>query len=127
VTAVLNTDARPSMFLETLLPDGDEVPALAQVSHPLDLRGLVGRLRAQLRPVLTGRPAGAEELALASEAAALLAHLGSREVPGADPQEWPLLLAPTSAEALAQAGDAVPVSPSTMELVATCPLRWMLT
>lgn len=127
VTAVLNTDARPSMFFETLLPDTEEVPVVAQVPHPLDLRGLVGRLRAQVRPVLLGQEVGAEELALASEAAAVLSHLADRDVPGADPQEWPALLSPTSAEPLAEADEPVPVSPSTMELVSTCPLRWMLT
>src|SRR5699024_4701101 len=84
VTAVLNTDARPSVFVEMLLPEGEETPTLAQVPHPLDLRGLVGRLRGQLRPVLHGRSVPAEEVALASEAAALLAHLAEREVPGAD-------------------------------------------
>ena len=127
VTAVLTTDARPSMFVEALLPDTEETPVVAQVPHPLDLRGLVGRLRAQLRPVLLGHQVGAEELALASEAAALLSHLATRDVPGADPLDWPALLTPTSAEPLAEADEPVPVSPSTMELVTTCPLRWMLT
>src|SRR5699024_4506731 len=89
--------------------------------------GLVGRLRAQVRPVLLGHQVGAEELALASEAAALLSHLAARDVPGADPLDWPALLTPTSTEALAGADDQVTVSPSTMELVTTCPLRWMLT
>lgn len=127
VTAVLNTDARPSMFFETLLPEAEETPIVTQVPHPLDLRGLVGRLRAQVRPVLLGRQVEAEELALASEAAALLSHLAAREVTGADPQEWSALLTPTSSEPLAGAEEPVPVSPSTMELVSTCPLRWMLT
>jgi len=127
VTAVLNTDARPSVFVEKLLPEAEEAPTIAQVPHPLDLRGLVGRLRAQLRPVLQDRPVPAEELALASEAAALLAHLAERDVPGADASQWPPLLAVTSTDRLAGPDEQVVVSPSTMELVATCPLRWMLT
>lgn len=127
VTAVLNTDARPSTFVEMLLPADEETPTLARVDHPLDLRGLVGRLRAELRPVLLGREVGAEELALASEAAALLSHLADQGVPGADPGEWPSLHAATSAEVLVEVDEPVTVSPSTIELVATCPLRWMLT
>ena len=127
VTAVLTTDARPSVFLESLLPEGQEELTTTAVEHPLDLRGLVGRLRAQVRPVLRGEQQDAGDIALASEAAAVLAHLATRDVPGADATAWPVTFAPTSADPLAQPEEPVAVSPSTLEQVTTCPLRWFLT
>ncbi|TDE97507.1 ATP-dependent helicase [Occultella glacieicola] len=127
VTAVLDTDARPSAFFEALAPDGAESAAVRGVPSPLDLRGLVGELRAAVRPVLGGARVSADEVARASEAAAVLTHLAGHRVPGADPATWPALTAPTSAEPLWREGIPVTVTPSTVETVAACPLRWALT
>ncbi|SED70452.1 RecB family exonuclease [Ruania alba] len=129
VTAVLDTDARPSIFVETLLPDSDELPPVTPVAPPLDLRGLVGRLRAEVRPLLTrSEPEGGTEAgARAQSAAALLAHLAARDVHGADPAQWPIFRTPSTTAPLWADGETVTVSPSTLEDVTTCPLRWALT
>ncbi|UFU05567.1 ATP-dependent helicase [Ruania halotolerans] len=129
VTAVLDTDARPSIFVETLLPDSDELPAVTPVAAPLDLRGLVGRLRSEVRPLLTGEPDGgrAATATRARSATALLAHLAAHDVHGAAPAQWPTFLTPSTEKPLWGDGEVVTVSPSALEDVTTCPLRWALT
>ena len=89
LTAVLDTDDRPSSFYEMLLPggaDGAVLPQPTPVTAGLDLRGLVGELRAALL--------GPDERAAA--AAQVLAHLHARGVGHADPAGWPDLLEVTS-------------------------------
>lgn len=114
VTAVLDADARPSVFFERLagvLPPPTEVPA------PLDLRGLVGTLRAQA----TAEPGTAR----AHAAASLLATLAANGVPEADAAAWS---GPwTTGEAVTAGGGQVQVSPSAIETALSCPLRWFLT
>ncbi|WP_163542711.1 UrvD/REP family ATP-dependent DNA helicase [Occultella kanbiaonis] len=127
VTAVLDTDARPSEFFEALAPDAVEAQNVRSVPSPLDLRGLVGELRAAVRPVLSGAEIRPDQVALASEAAAVLTHLAGHRVDGADPGTWPALTAPTSSAPLWQELTPVTVTPSTVETVAACPLRWALT
>jgi superfamily I DNA/RNA helicase len=127
VTAVLDTDARPSEFFEALAPDEVEAQNVRSVPTPLDLRGLVGELRAAVRPVLLGAEIRPDQVALASEAAAVLTHLAGQHVDGADPGTWPALTSPTSSAPLWQEQTPVTVTPSTVETVAACPLRWALT
>ncbi|MGC0249602.1 PD-(D/E)XK nuclease family protein [Pseudactinotalea sp. Z1748] len=133
VTAILDEDERPSMFLDLLTPGTDH--ETTAVPPPLDLRGLVGQLRAALRPVLAGtsgvgseKPAPTPaEVAQASEAAAVLSYLAERGVAEADPSRWGALFAPTT-EAPLLAQDQVPtIGPSAVEQITTCPLRWVLT
>jgi len=128
VTAVLDDDERPSVFLDLLNPGAEH--HLATVPPPLDLRGLVGQLRAALRPVLAAErvpSAAPEEVALASEAAAILAFLADHGVDGADPQEWGGLHAPTSSAQLVPPAQVPTIGPSAVEQIITCPLRWVLT
>jgi superfamily I DNA/RNA helicase/RecB family exonuclease len=59
-------------------------------------------------------------------AAAQLARLAEAGVPGAAPDDW-YGLAPLSTDAPLRApGEVVPVSPSDVEKILRCPLRWML-
>jgi RecB family exonuclease len=59
-------------------------------------------------------------------AAAGLARLADAGVPGADPDEWYGLLEPSTEAPLRPAGTPVAVSPSAVETILTCPLRWAL-
>ncbi|GAB3054855.1 UrvD/REP family ATP-dependent DNA helicase [Sediminivirga luteola] len=94
-------------------PETDETAR----QYPLTLRGLVGRLRSELgESHLHGRPAGA--------AAPVLAALAEAGVPGAAPSDWAGTAERTRAERLAD--EAVPVSPSAIDLFESCPLRWFL-
>lgn len=85
--------------------------------YPLTLRGLVGRLRSELgESHLHGGPAGA--------AAPVLAALAEAGVPGAAPSEWAGMVERTRTERLGD--EAVPLSPSAVDLFESCPLRWFL-
>jgi RecB family exonuclease len=138
VTAVADADSQPSPFVDLVQrpdapkpdaspadpdcgPDEDRDQRLATAPAALDLRGLVGVLRARLEESVAG-PGGTPD----REAAALLAHLAADGVEGADPSQWHGLAPLTSAEPLWQDTEKVPVSPSKAETVTTCALRWAL-
>jgi RecB family exonuclease len=55
-----------------------------------------------------------------------LARLAADGVPGAHPDDWYGLAPPSSTEPLRAPGELVPVSPSDVETISTCPLRWVL-
>jgi RecB family exonuclease len=134
VTAVADEDSQPSAFVDLVQPpdgsgpgtsaigaDEDRDQRLATAPAALDLRGLVGVLRARLEASVAG-PDGTPD----REAAALLAHLAAQGVEGADPGQWHGLAPLTSAEPLWSDSEKVPVSPSKAETVTTCALRWAL-
>ena len=57
----------------------------------------------------------------------LLADLARQGVPGADPATWIGATGPTSTAPLIAAGERIRVSPSDVEGLAACPLKWFLT
>jgi superfamily I DNA/RNA helicase/RecB family exonuclease len=124
VSAVQGEDEQPSRFLDEL----DPVPATSAdrpVHRPgrsLVLAELVGELR---RAVCSpGDDPGAQERR--RRAAVQLARLAEAGVPGAHPDDW-YGLAPVSSDAPLRApGEVVPVSPSDVEKIVRCPLRWVL-
>ncbi|QTX04278.1 UrvD/REP family ATP-dependent DNA helicase [Agromyces archimandritae] len=89
--------------------------------RPLQLRGLVGALRAELAAT-GGGPA--------SEAASALALLAEQGVPGAHPEEWYGLAEPSTERPLIDLdGDPearVSVSPSQIERAEESPLGWFV-
>nr|WP_233275942.1 UrvD/REP family ATP-dependent DNA helicase [Isoptericola variabilis] len=139
VTAVEDADDSPSVFLDLVAPPGGEGapardtegpdPRRVTVGPPLDLRGVVAAARAELvRAVAAGVPDGGGRPAgpAPGAAARLLADLAAAGVPEADPSTW-YGVAPTSSDApLWGPDDTVAVSPSKVETVTTCGLRWAL-
>ena len=112
VTAVDTEDDTPSVFTDLLHPrdSGDEDPRRVAVKAPLDLRGLIAAARSVL-------PA-----AVATE---VLADLASAGIEEADPANWNGVV--PSCDAPLYAPEAqVPVSPSKVETVVNCPLKWAL-
>ena len=72
-------------------------------------------------------PAGtAQRRAAAQRAAVQLARLAEAGVPGAHPDDWYGLAAVSSDAPLRAPGEVVPVSPSDVEKIVRCPLRWVL-
>jgi RecB family exonuclease len=126
VSAVQGEDEQPSRFLDEL----DPVPAtsadrpLHRPGRSLVLAELVGELRrAVCAPSDPGDPEGEERR---RRAAVQLARLAEAGVPGAHPDDW-YGLAPVSSDAPLRApGEVVPVSPSDVEKIVRCPLRWVL-
>lgn len=120
VTAVADAEEQPSPFLDLVEPqEEDEDPRKVAAPAPLDLRGLVGSLRARLEhTVRLGAPDPA--------AARVLARLADAGVPGADPAEWHGLAEVSTDDPLWPDGVQVPVSPSRIETAGTCALRWAL-
>ncbi len=117
-------DEQPSRFLDEL----DPVPAglgdrpLHRPGRSLVLAELVGELRrAVCAPAATPEQQGSRR-----RAALHLARLAAAGVPGAHPDDW-YGLAPISVDAPLRApGEVVPVSPSDVEKIMRCPLRWVL-
>lgn len=133
VTAVADEDSTPSSFFTEIaraagvtVTDADGVPLIAPDVGDLTLRGLVGELR---RAALAGNLPAADDVERerARQAARLLAELARRGVPGADPRTWQGLAGPTSCAPLGWPGRRVRVSPSDVEALTQCPLRWFLT
>lgn len=132
VTALSDTDHVPSsFFLEVAraagsdLGDSPEGPRPAEDVGDLTLRGLVAELR---RAATVGSLEGAspEERSRADQAARLLAALAGAGVEEASPATWAGLGTPTCETPLVGLGEVVQVSPSDVEALTACPLRWFL-
>ncbi|WP_370459447.1 PD-(D/E)XK nuclease family protein [Isoptericola sp. BMS4] len=146
VTAVEDAEETPSVFLDLVAPPGEDGPGgegadrrRVAVGPPLDLRGVVAAARAELVRAATASgaapPAGqdgessddrgpGEVRDRPAAAAALLAHLARSGVAEADPRTWYGVAAASSDAPLWGPDDTVAVSPSKVETVSTCALRW---
>ncbi|MFC4043246.1 ATP-dependent helicase [Dactylosporangium siamense] len=137
VTAVASGDGeeQPSRFLlELINADEDEDAELdgAVVFAGGVNNAIMGRppraltlptLVAELRVALIDPDATDERRAAA---AAILARLAAAGVPGADPDSWWGLPPLSDDRPLVDPGEAVTVTPSTVESVDRCSLRWLL-
>lgn len=116
----------PSPFHAELarLATDESVPADEPVLAPRVLAPapVVGALRAAICA-----PDGAVDDPVRACAAAQLARLAAVGVPGADPGQWYGMTAPSSDAPLWSGDDhVVRLSPSTLQTLADCPLRWLL-
>ena len=132
LTATADAEHAPSPFLTEIaqsagiaLTDADGAPLLSPDTGDLTLRGLVGELR---RAAVAGNleTATVEERRRGQVAVELLADLARRDVPGADPATWIGAAGPTSTSPLVAEGERIRVSPSDVEGLAACPLKWFL-
>ncbi len=91
----------------------------------LSVSSVVGRLRS-----VVCAPQGAVEDDERACAATQLARLAEAGVPGADPAEWQGMTMVSSAEPLWRCAEdaehTVTMSPSTLQMLQDCPLRWLL-
>ncbi|WP_072806668.1 ATP-dependent helicase [Rhodococcoides yunnanense] len=84
-------------------------------------------LVAELRSVVCDPAVTEHDPEKRARAARQLARLAKAGVRGAHPDEWFGVAGPSTAAALWTLADGpVPLSPSTVEQLTTCPLRWML-
>ena len=133
LTATADAEHAPSPFLTEIahkagiaLTDADGAPLLTPDTGDLTLRGLVGELR---HAAVCGNleTATDAERRRAGAAVDLLADLARHGVSGADPATWIGATGPTSTAPLIAAGERIRVSPSDVEGLAACPLKWFLT
>ncbi|MCA1693544.1 MAG: PD-(D/E)XK nuclease family protein, partial [Actinobacteria bacterium] len=122
VSAVRGEDEQPSRFLDEL--EGTDASTHERPVQPRERGLILPELVAELRRVCCDP---AEDSERRSNAAAGLAQLADAGVSGAHPDVW-YGLAPLSSDApLRVPGEPARVSPSLVELVSSCPLRWLLT
>lgn len=122
VSAVRGEDEQPSRFLDEL--EGVSTDAEEQRPVQPPQRGLVlAELVAELRGVVCD---GEAKPARRERAAVQLARLAEAGVPGAHPDSWYGLPDSSTDRPLVEDGEAVRISPSTVEVLAKCPLRWMV-
>ena len=133
LTATADAEHAPSPFLTEIarsagiaLTDADGAPLPTPDTGDLTLRGLVGELR---HAAICGNLETATDAERRRGRAAvdLLADLARQGVPGADPATWIGATGPTSTAPLIAAGERIRVSPSDVEGLAACPLKWFLT
>jgi len=126
VSAVQAEDEQPSRFLDELDPlpaDATEGRVPTRPGRALVTAELVGELRRAVAEPDRGDPVRA---ARRRRAAVQLARLAEAKVPGARPEDWYGLARPSAVEPLRPPGEVVPVSPSDVERILACPLRWVL-
>jgi superfamily I DNA/RNA helicase/RecB family exonuclease len=117
--------ALPSPFFFELAAwdtGADGAEPLAPISAPrvLSAAALVGRLRG-----VVCAPDGAVDDAARACAATQLARLAHAGVPGADPAGWYDLTPVSTDDSLCGAADVVTLTPSTLQALTDCPLRWL--
>lgn len=123
LSAIRGEDEQPSRFLAELaggdIEEAARPAALGGPRRALVLADLVGELR---RAVCDGTAASERR----QRAARQLARLAEAGVPGASPEVWYGLPELSSASPLRLRDERIVVSPSTVEVLAKCPLRWMV-
>jgi RecB family exonuclease len=106
--------------LATERPDADDAPLLAP--RVLAPTALVGRMRA-----VVCAPAEAVDPHSRACAATQLARLAAAGVAGATPDQWHAATTPSTEAPLWDGDDhMVTMSPSTLQTLTDCPLRWLL-
>jgi superfamily I DNA/RNA helicase/RecB family exonuclease len=131
VSAVQGEDEQPSRFLDELdpVPAGQADRPVHRPGRSLVLAELVGELRRAVcepddpDPEPGARRRRAERRGRAARQLARLAEAG---VPGAHPDDWYGLEPVSSGDPLRGGDEIVPVSPSDVEKIMRCPLRWVL-
>ena len=117
--------ALPSAFFFEIAQwanDGGDPVAAQPVSAPrvLSAAALVGRLRG-----VVCAPDGAVDDTARDCAATQLARLAKAGVPSADPAEWHGLIPLSTSDPLRGPNDPVTLTPSTLQTLNDCPLRWL--
>jgi RecB family exonuclease len=102
--------------------DGSDPIAVQPISTPrvLSTVALVGRLRG-----VVCAPDGVIDDSARACAATQLARLANAGVPGADPAGWHGLIPLSTSDPLRETGDPVTLTPSTLQTLNDCPLRWL--
>ncbi|MFL6121855.1 ATP-dependent helicase [Actinophytocola sp.] len=126
VSAIRGDDEQPSRFLAEL--SGVDVEVLTDAGRPTSLGGtrralVLADLVGDLRRAVCDSNASEDSRRRAARQLARLAEAG---VPGAHPDSWYGLADLSTRQPLRDKDETVTVSPSTVETLAKCPLRWVV-
>lgn len=126
VSAIRGEDEQPSRFLAEL--SGVDVEDLTDAGRPTSLGGtrralVLADLVGDLRRAVCDSTATEDRR---RRAARQLARLAAAGVPGAHPDSWYGLADLSTVNPLRAKEDGVTVSPSNVETLAKCPLRWVV-
>jgi RecB family exonuclease len=118
--------ALPSAFFFEIArwaDNGGDVEVVQPVAAPrvLSAAAVVGRLRG-----VVCAPDGAVDDGARRCAATQLARLANAGVPGADPAGWHGLIPISTSDPLRGGDDPVTLTPSTLQTLNDCPLRWLV-
>ena len=123
VTAVAGEDEQPSRFLDDLEENGADDGGLDSRMKPPGRSLVLAELVGELREVVCDDKSEPERR---RRAAKQLARLAGAGIPGADPSTWYGLLPASTDTPVYGPGDLIRISPSTVEVLVKCPLRWLV-
>ena len=123
VTAVAGEDEQPSRFLDDLEENGADDGGLDSRMKPPGRSLVLAELVGELREVVCDDKSDPERRRRAAKQLARLADAG---IPGAHPSTWYGLLPASTDTPVYGPGDLIRISPSTVEVLVKCPLRWLI-
>ncbi|KAA9155038.1 ATP-dependent helicase [Amycolatopsis acidicola] len=123
VSAVAGEDEQPSRFVDDLEENSADESGMDSRMKPPGRSLVLSELVGELRKAVCDSDTEPERRA---RAARQLARLAADGVPGAHPDTWYGIGETSSTEPLYGAGDVVRISPSTVDTLARCPLRWLI-
>ncbi|MER6899951.1 ATP-dependent DNA helicase, partial [Amycolatopsis sp. NPDC000740] len=123
VTAVAGEDEQPSRFLDDLEENGADDGMLDSRMKPPGRSLVLAELVGELREVVCDDKTDPERR---KRAAKQLARLAAAGVPGAHPDTWYGLMEASTEDPVHGPGDLMRISPSTVEILVKCPLRWLI-
>ncbi|MEU6643650.1 ATP-dependent DNA helicase [Saccharomonospora sp. NPDC046836] len=123
ISAVQGEDEQPSRFVDELIDTGGDEPGPDVRRYTRERSLVLSELVGELRSVVCDPDAEPQRRQLAVRQLTRLARAG---VPGAHPDQWYGLRGPSTDAPLRSTADPIRVSPSTVDILAKCPLRWLL-
>jgi superfamily I DNA/RNA helicase/RecB family exonuclease len=123
VSAVAGEDEQPSRFVDDLEANSADESGVDSRMKPPGRSLVLAELVGELRNAVCDSRTDPERR---QRAARQLARLAEAGVPGAHPDSWYGVAEASTAEPLYGSGDVVRISPSTVDTLARCPLRWLI-
>ncbi|HJQ46231.1 MAG TPA: ATP-dependent DNA helicase [Amycolatopsis sp.] len=123
VSAVAGEDEQPSRFVDDVEANSADDSAVDSRMKPAGRSLVLAELVGELRKAACDPKTSPDRRGLAARQLARLAAAG---VPGAHPDSWYGVADASTADPLYGSGDIVRISPSTVDTLSKCPLRWVI-
>ncbi|WP_431928403.1 ATP-dependent helicase [Amycolatopsis tucumanensis] len=123
VSAVIGEDEQPSRFVDDLEANSADESGLDSRVKPPGRSLVLAELVGDLRRAVCDPEVPPDRRARAARQLARLARAG---VPGAHPDSWYGLVETSTDTPLYGEGDVIRISPSTVDTLKKCPLRWLI-